>query len=323
MIMFNKFIVIMCMLVGYCHSEPLAEFKDFVEKFDKNYSQHEYFHRMQVFYENLDFINKHNMLAYNGTYNYYLGVGPFTDLTLNEFSKNYLMKEDVGLTRCQVQMQADDSIPTALDWREKNTVTPIKNQGNCGSCWSFSTTGAIESLMAIETGNLESLSEQELVDCSTKYGNQGCNGGLMTQAFKYVIDQGGLCSESDYSYTASDDKCKECTVVEGSNIKNCFTIPKGNYKVLLSQLSKQPISVGIQADTPQFQHYKSGIFDESSCYTGEIDHGVLLVAYDADSMTIKNSWGEEWGDQGYIRIARTEDNVGICGVYLSASYPTY
>ena len=118
-------------------------------------------------------------------------------------------------------------------------------------------------------------------------------------------------------------KCKTCSIVEGTNINDCFEITSGDSEGLVYSLSKQPISVGIQADTVAFQHYGGGVFSDSKCYSGQIDHGVLLVAYDKDTMTIKNSWGPDWGDNGYITIARTDDDIGICGVYTSASFPTF
>ena len=143
----------------------------------------------------------------------------------------------------------------------------------------------------------------------------------MTFAFRYIIKNGGLCSEDSYAYTATDSTCKSCTPIDGTDISNCNEVAPGDKNGLLYALSKQPIAVGIQADTFSFQHYSGGIFSDPDCYTGQIDHGVLLVAYTNDTMTIKNSWGSLWGDDGYITIAITDDDVGICGVYTSASFP--
>ena len=215
----------------------------------------------------------------------------------------------------------DYEIPESIDWREKGAVTSIKNQGSCGSCWSFSSTGAIEGEYAIKTGNLVNLSEQELIDCIRF---EGCNGGEMEDAFLYVKEN-MLCTDSEIPYEAVDDKCGGCN--DGIKIDDCVEVPSGNETALKMAVSRGPVSVAIEADTYTFQLYTGGILDSNKCGTN-LDHGVLVVGYgDEDGIPywiIKNSWGTTWGENGYVRIKRSisgELNDGVCGIALQASYP--
>lgn len=302
--------------------EYLERFVKYAQKYDRGYLKDidSFVDKFGQYASNLQTIYKHNDKYKNGEVTFYLSEGPFTDMSLSDFRNNILSKFHQFPERCGYFDYNKLSYPSEMDWRSKNAVTDVKNQGQCGSCWSFSATGALEGLTAITTGKLVSLSEQELVDCSK--ANSGCNGGLMTFAFEYVIKNGGLCLEEDYTYSARDGTCQSCDVEQGTEIHDCKQIKSGDSEGLVYSLSKQPISVGIQADTFTFQHYGGGVFSDPKCYTGDIDHGVLLVAYTNDTLTIKNSWGETWGDGGYITLARTDDDVGICGVYTSASFPT-
>jgi len=218
-------------------------------------------------------------------------------------------------------------VPDSIDWREKGAVTPVKNQGACGSCWSFSTTGAIEGASFLKTGNLVPFSEQNLVDCDSV--DLGCNGGLMDTAFQYVETSKGLCSEDDYPYEGVQDFCRasECTVVPGTDVTDFFDVKPDSVEDLMSALAQQPVSVAIQANQQVFQFYQGGIFDSPLCGT-ELDHAVLSVGYSTDEETgeayfiVKNSWGESWGEEGYIRIAReSEDEKGTCGILMMASAP--
>ena len=228
-----------------------------------------------------------------------------------------------------------ETLPDSVDWVSKGAVTAVKNQGQCGSCWSFSTTGALEGAYSIKNGNLQEFSEQELVDCDNfKNGgsDHGCNGGLMDNAFAWIKKNGGLCTENEYPYvsgtTTTSGTCdKSCTNVKGSDIISYTDVSPNSDESMMAALTKQPVSVAIQADQKDFQLYNSGVFT-GSCGT-QLDHGVLLVGYGSetneDYYVIKNSWGNTWGDNGYIKIGRGSqynDGNGQCGVLMQGSYPT-
>ena len=226
------------------------------------------------------------------------------------------------------------SVPDSVDWVTAGAVTPVKNQGQCGSCWSFSTTGALEGAFFIKTGTLDSFSEQQLVDCDTRKNggkDMGCNGGLMDNAFAWIEKNGGLCTETEYPYNSGTTKTggscdTSCEVVKGSEVKAFVDVKPSSDEAMMTALSQQPVSIAIQADQKSFQLYKSGVFTDS-CGTG-LDHGVLTVGYGTmdgkDYYRVKNSWGETWGDNGYIYMGRgTEFNSGNgqCGMLMQASYP--
>ncbi|KUF83058.1 Phosphorylated adapter RNA export protein [Phytophthora nicotianae] len=212
-------------------------------------------------------------------------------------------------------------MPTATWNSDKGGVTPVKNQGMCGSCWAFSTTGAVEGAAYVSSGKLVSLSEQELVDCDHN-GDMGCNGGLMDHAFAWIEDHGGICSEDDYEYKAKAQVCRDCEkVVKVTGFQDVNPQDEHALKVAVSQ---QPVSVAIEADQKAFQFYKSGVFN-LTCGT-RLDHGVLAVGYGSDNgqkfWKVKNSWGSSWGENGYIRLAREENGpAGQCGIASVPSYP--
>ena len=212
-----------------------------------------------------------------------------------------------------------------MDWRDRGAVTPVKNQQQCGSCWAFSTTGAVEGAYYLKNGNLTSFSEQELVSCDKV--DQGCNGGEMDDAFQWIQKQGGLCSESDYPYhsgTGNSGSCaKKCQPVKGSQVKSYVDV-NATESELKAAVAKQPVAIAIEADGFGFQLYHSGVYT-GKCGTN-LDHGVLLVGYGTDNgqdyWLVKNSWGDSWGDSGYIKIERGKSQEGgQCGILLSASYP--
>ena len=257
-----------------------------------------------------------------------LAVNKFTDMSHDEFVDKYTPNRLHSKTGGEnLIISSNTTLPTALDWRvasqnPKNivAVTPVKNQEQCGSCWSFSASGATEGAWAISGNSLVSLSEQQLVDCSGSYGNNGCNGGDMDAAFQYIHDH-GLCTESSYPYKAADGTCKKCTPV--AHLNGYIDIP--DETGILPELQKGPVSIGLEADQSVFQFYNGGVLDDTSCGT-QIDHGVLIVGYGTDSSNgkdywiVKNSWGADWGENGYIRIVR---NKGMCGIGQIQSRPYY
>jgi C1A family cysteine protease len=292
-------------------------FTQFVKKFQKQYPTDEVFDRFNAFKQNLAVIEAHD-----SSVGWSMGVNQFTDLTPAEFSSMYLgyrHRENSYFRNLNLhEVPADQVLAASIDWQQKGAVTPVKDQGQCGSCWAFSTTGAVEGAVEIKKGQLISLSEQELVDCAGSSGNQGCNGGLMDDAFQWIVKNGGIGSEASYQYTARDGTCKKVANVAG--ISGFKDVQSGSETALMSAVNLQPVAVAIEADQSGFQHYKSGVF-AGPCGKS-LDHGVLLVGYGTDGSTdywrIKNSWGSSWGDQGYIRLKRGGD---LCGLADAASYP--
>jgi len=303
-------------------------FNEFLEKFHKKYESFEELGaRFEIFRDNLRIINEHNSQVGN---NYTLGVNHFSDLTLSEFKERYtgsftdhILTNPIIASGCDMFVPHEIMVPDSIDWRTKNAVTPVKDQGQCGSCWSFSATGAMEGAWSIANHELISLSEQQLVDCSKKYGNMGCNGGLMDNAFTYVMDN-GICSEESYPYTAVGGACESCKKVV--SLYGCQDVPPNNQVALKEAVSMRPVSVAIEADTRTFQMYSSGVITGNSCGTN-LDHGVLIVGYGIENgikyWLVKNSWSSSWGDKGYVKIARSEstNDEGVCGIAITPSFP--
>lgn len=306
-------------------NEIWSHFTNFQEKFAKKYENvQELESRFTIFRENLHDIVTHNA---DRSQNFTMGVNQFTDLTPEEFKAQMIrgLKAPVGSFGCGAFSNSASGAPASIDWRTKGAVTTVKDQGQCGSCWTFSSTGAMEGAWAISKGQLVDLSEQELVDCAgLKYGSMGCSGGQMEGAFKFIIEN-GQCTASSYPYTAKDGSCHSCTAV--AHASSCYDVKPNDQLSLKAAVAKQPIAVAIEADTKYFQSYSGGILTSSSCGTS-LDHGVLTVGYGEENgqkyWLVKNSWGTSWGDQGYVKIGRSEstNDAGICGIAMDPSFPT-
>jgi C1A family cysteine protease len=307
-------------------NDEWKQFTHFQDRFSKKYENIEELQsRFQIFRHNLRNIVIHNL---DQTQNFTMGVNQFTDLTPEEFKSQWVggLKTEVGSYGCKTFTSGASGAPATVDWRNKGAVTSVKDQGQCGSCWTFSATGAIEGAWAISMGQLVDLSEQELVDCATgvSYGSHGCNGGQMEGAFKFVIAN-GQCTLASYPYTAKDGTCQKCTAV--AHISYCSDVKPNDQVSMKAAVAQQPVAVAIEADTRYFQSYSGGILTSSSCGTS-LDHGVLTVGYGEENgqkyWLVKNSWGTSWGDMGYVKIARSEstNDPGICGIAMDPSFPT-
>jgi len=324
--------------------DTLATFKAWSAAFDRQYVDlEEASAKYMTWLDNLYVIAETN----SQDLTYKLGLNQFSDMNGDEF-RHYVHGDDgacfKGEDRAFIQnsngqdLNGDEQpeligmvqAPESVDWTTKGVVTPVKNQGQCGSCWSFSATGAMECQYAIKTGTLNSLSEQELVDCAGRsYGCDGCNGGQMTGAMEYAAKEGGLCSEEEYKYTARDGTCKasSCGKKYDAN-KGYKAVTKHSSSALESATAEGCVSIGIEADQTAFQHYSSGVLT-GTCGT-RIDHGVLVVGYGTSGSQkywkVKNSWGETWGERGYILICRDcgkNGNQGECGILDEPNVPTY
>lgn len=287
--------------------------------------------RMEIWLENAALIEAHNYEHSLGHKTFTLAMNHYGDLTSHEFAQafNTFRKpaEDsfIGGTPYLEHFSDRQKLNHHIDWRNHGFVTPVKDQGQCGSCWAFSSTGAIEGQMAKNFGNLTALSEQNLVDCTRKQGNMGCNGGLMDDAFQGVMDEDGINDETDYPYEAVDDKpCRFDKTKSVAKVTGYKYVPEGSERALKHLVAHVgPIAVAIDASNPSFQFYQKGVYYEPHCSPKNLDHAVLAVGYGKSGhdayWLVKNSWTDQWGDKGYIKMARNKKNH--CGIASYAMFP--
>nr|XP_040056088.1 cathepsin L.1 isoform X2 [Gasterosteus aculeatus aculeatus] len=308
------------------------EFHAWKLKFERSYnSPAEEAQRREIWLSNRKLVLVHNMLADQGIKSYRLGMTFFADME-NEEYKSLISMGCLGTFNASLprrgsaffRLTKGADLPKSVDWRDKGYVTDVKDQKQCGSCWAFSATGSLEGQTFRKTGKLVSLSEQQLVDCSSSHGNMGCNGGLMDYAFKYIQDNGGIDTEDSYPYEAEDGQCRYNPANSGATCTGYVDVTQGDEDALKEAVATiGPVSVAIDASPPSFQLYDSGVYDEPQCSSSELDHGVLAVGYGSDNgrdyWLVKNSWGHGWGDKGYIMMTRNKHNQ--CGIATASSYP--
>jgi len=288
-------------------------------------SQEESYRRM-IFERNHKKISTHNDEFAAGLHTFTQKMNKFGDMTNQEF-RQQMNGYDSTIEKARpeyVYQSTNAQIPDSVDWRTQGYVTPIKDQGQCGSCWAFSAIASLEGQHFKASQKLVSLSEQNLVDCSRKQGNQGCDGGLMDQAFTYIKVNKGIDTEASYPYKAVDQKCKFNAANVGATDTGFVDITSGSEDDLTNAIATiGPISVAIDASQDSFQFYSSGVYYEPGCSSTELDHGVTAVGYGAQGSKlyyiVKNSWGTSWGQQGYILMSRNKKNN--CGIATASSYP--
>eukprot|EP00695_Tsukubamonas_globosa_P000414 TRINITY_DN130_c0_g1_i1.p1 TRINITY_DN130_c0_g1~~TRINITY_DN130_c0_g1_i1.p1 ORF type:complete len:350 (+),score=194.99 TRINITY_DN130_c0_g1_i1:52-1050(+) len=306
----------------------LAKFNSYLSRHEKVYEGASFQKRFEIYKNNVKKIEALNVLsAGHATY----GENKFTDLSEDEFRAMYLSPITVSaesLDEMRETPALSGDLPTSFDWRTQGAVTPVKNQGQCGSCWSFSTTGAIEGAWFLSGKPLTSLSEQNLVDCSKncvtfeneEACNEGCNGGLPWAAYQYVIENNGIDTEASYPYKGVDGTCSFNGNNVGARLSNWTAIAADPQAVKQALYSRGPVSVGLNAEWLQF--YFGGISNPWLCDPAKIDHAVLIVGWGVKEGTteeywiVKNSWGESWGEKGYFRL-----HFGKCGIENVATVP--
>jgi len=319
-------------------SASASLFDDFVKRFNRNYeSAKERAFREEVFNRNMAFANAENAKKLP----YKLGMTQFADYTEEEYRALLTYRPRSSIKGVPAPLRthgapaATDSLPDMVDWTTKGAVGEVKDQGQCGSCWAFSATGALEGAAALKNGKLVTLSEEMLLDCDKK--DSGCQGGLMDNAFQFV-KANGLCSEKSYPYKCADSNSISCMtsvcafhyscdkVIQPGELRGYVDVTMNSAAALQSAVAQQPVSVAIEADTRVFQHYTGGVITDTGCGRS-LDHGVLAVGYGTsesgiDYWKVKNSWGADWGMEGYVLIERSDRKDGSsCGILEEPSYP--
>jgi len=312
---------IAAVLLVFAIADDMA-WESFKQTYGKTYDADEEQARKEIFNENLEFVGKLDSEKF--------AITQFMDLSRAEFKRHYMglmaPSDRKGIAYLGRHQYNGEALPDSVDWSAKGAVTKVKNQGQCGSCWSFSTTGSLEGAAEISTGKLVSMSEQQFVDCDTAQ-DQGCNGGLMDNAFTYAKTT-AICTEASYPYEGRDGTCKKssCTaaLVKGQ-VTGYVDVDKNSKQALMSAVAQQPISIAVDAAGLAWQFYRGKGVITSNCGTS-LDHGVLVVGYGTwtdgtDYWRVKNSWGTSWGMDGYVLIERGAGGDGECGILEQPSYP--
>lgn len=331
--------------------ELIDKFNNWIKHFEVKIQNSDHLVKILDNWLNNDkFIEQTNLqnLTYQLGHNVYSGMNSDDFSEHMGFKSNYKLLSEFNTIRSLSPDLTDSiitsynitAIPSSIDWRENGKVSHIKDQGQCGSCWAFSGTSTVESAVAIKTGNLYDLSEQQGVSCAiikAGYSNMGCNGGMYNNLWNYIKDNGGLCTQDSYPYTSGTDsqtgKCiKTCESLTDTKVIDYKKVTPYSDSSMLTALNKQPISIALEADTRSFQLYKSGIYSDYSDCGGDspqLDHAVVLVGYGIDKTNnmeyyiMRNSWGTSWGDQGYMKMARGDKygKAGLCGLLSEPMYP--
>ena len=295
-----------------------AEFEDYLQQFNKAYTDSDYPLRLENFSMNSGYIRSFNKLGET----WYLGHTQFSDMSPEEFMQTYLSpypRNSQSSQDLENTLRSSYSYPVSVDWRTQGAVTSVGNQGQCGSSWAFSAVAAVESAWEIAGNTLVDLSEQQLVDCSSRYGNNGCSFGKMDSSFNYIIAN-GLASATTYPYIAKQGACQAFTPV--ASISSFTDVTRNSATALYTAVAQQPVSVPVDADPLIWQNYKGGVISRN-CGT-QLDLGVTIVGYNSNASPpywiIKNSFGQAWGESGYIRLA-VIDGEGVCGVQMFPTYP--
>ncbi|XP_066992744.2 cathepsin L [Anabrus simplex] len=329
-----KLIVVLCTILAVSQALSYSElvkqeWNTFKLQHRKKYaSPREEEYRMQIFMETANKIAKHNEAFARGEVSYKMGLNKFADMTNEEFINTMTGYRPNKLVRSRglnYTRQNNVRLPSSVDWRQQGAVTSVKNQGRCGGCWAFSSTGAIEGQHFRKTGKLVSLSEQNLLDCAIDYPNDGCYGGDMGAAFQYVIDNGGIDTEDSYPFEERNGRCRYNAQNIGATISNYVSISSGDQAALKEAVANVgPVSVAMNAGLDSFGYYASGIYYDADC-KGQywyLNHAVLVVGYGtedgSDYWIVKNSWGDDWGESGYFRISTKNNN---CGIATEPVYP--
>lgn len=293
----------------------IRSFNQFQAHYNRTYStENEAQERFQIFSKNLDYVRNHNA---NPGHPFQLGINQFADLREEEF-RNFYLSPMPNVLNTPLTNQTSSPMVSSIDWRDYKAVNPIQNQEQCGSCWAFSAVAALEGAYAKKHKTLMKLSEQELVSCDKSLGDRGCQGGLPSNAFEYSKQAGGLYLESTYRYLAKNEACRRVSGKKYAKVSSWKKIDPHSDAIDSAIVNFGPISIGINAAGLNFQLYKSGIFAPLYC-SSSLDHGVNLVGFSDDYYILRNSWGDTWGERGYMRIKKITGNTGVCGSYSMAT----